>query len=62
MLQSGLRSFFLFVMVGVLASATPVVRRAPTGDFGLYAYGDTVGGLSLYYGDGKFSSHPSLEP
>lgn len=41
--------------LGASAYAPQVARRAPsTGEqFGLYAYGEAVGGLSLFYADGK---------
>ncbi|KAJ5413086.1 hypothetical protein N7465_005391 [Penicillium sp. CMV-2018d] len=41
--------------LGASAYAPTVARRAPgTGEqFGLYAYGESVGGLSLFYADGQ---------
>ncbi|KAF4765683.1 hypothetical protein HAV15_003369 [Penicillium sp. str.  len=41
--------------LGASAYAPAVARRAPsTGEqFGLYAYGEAVGGLSLFYADGQ---------
>jgi hypothetical protein len=42
-------------MLCLLASASSFVPRAAPGvdeSFGLYAYGDSVGGLSLFYADG----------
>ncbi|KAJ6139785.1 hypothetical protein N7471_006271 [Penicillium samsonianum] len=42
--------------LGASAYASQVVSRSPPGageKFGLYAYGGSVGGLSLFYGDGK---------
>lgn len=47
--------------LGASAYAPTVARRAPdTGEqFGLYAYGESVGGLSLFYADGKLYNLPA---
>jgi hypothetical protein len=47
------------VMLCLLASASGFVPRAAPGvgeSFGLYAYGESLGGLSLFYADGTVSS------
>ncbi|KAI0481953.1 hypothetical protein GGR56DRAFT_162806 [Xylariaceae sp. FL0804] len=36
----------------VLAGAPALFKRAPTGDFNLYAYGEDMGGLPLFYSKG----------
>ncbi|OOQ81989.1 putative cytochrome p450 protein [Penicillium brasilianum] len=50
-------------MLCLLASASGFVPRAAPGvgeSFGLFAYGDSIGGLSIFYADGKaFVGDPS---
>ncbi|KAJ5502248.1 hypothetical protein N7463_005122 [Penicillium fimorum] len=48
--------FYMVLCLGASAYAARIVSRSgpSTGEqFGLYAYGESVGGLSLFYGDGK---------
>ena len=48
--------FFTVLCLGASASASDFASRSTPGvgeEFGLYAYGDSIGGLSLFYGDGK---------
>ena len=45
---------FLLLAASVLASASPLLARAASsGSFGLYAYGNGIGGLPIFYSDGK---------
>ena len=44
---------FLLLAASVLASASPLsARAASSGSFGLYAYGNGIGGLPVFYSDG----------
>ncbi|KAJ5373333.1 hypothetical protein N7517_005339 [Penicillium concentricum] len=48
--------FCLVLCLGASAYAARIVSRSDPSageQFGLYAYGESVGGLSLFYGDGK---------
>ena len=48
--------FFTVLCLGASAYASDFASRSTPGvgeEFGLYAYGDSIGGLSLFYGDGK---------
>lgn len=47
---------YTILCLGASAYTPTVARRAPSSGekFGLYAYGESVGGLSLFYADGKF--------
>jgi hypothetical protein len=50
-----LRRFIPGAMLCLLASASGFVPRAAPGvdeSFGLYAYGDSISGLSIFYADG----------
>lgn len=50
----------LCVMISLVNGAFPLVTRdAPdvNEDFNLYAYGESVGGLSLFYASGMYRNH-----
>ncbi|QSZ36477.1 hypothetical protein DSL72_006356 [Monilinia vaccinii-corymbosi] len=50
----------LLLVGGITASAAVIAKRTPS-SFRLYAYGVGIGGLPVYYSDGKFSPSPSNE-
>lgn len=53
---------YTMLYLGASAYASAVVPRTPPSageKFGLYAYGESFGGLSLFYGDGKLLYSPT---
>lgn len=51
--------FLLFAFFGAFCSAQPLVKRAT--QFNIYAFGESISGLQVYYADGR-NSHADLSP